>query len=159
MFSRAIGYTAIDTSKNTFKAACLNHLGIKILEFEVRGESIERRFVLEELNQQGDLVREIAEDIRKIYFDRIPISGAEVYKRKYEIIFKQPFKRGTMEYVFAGDGNLLIEKRYYENKHAVWRVFYYEYIKKDGKLYPGGIILKHYPYDYQLVIKLKEIGS
>ena len=153
----AIGYTDVDTSKNTFKAVCINQVGVKLLELSVTGDGIEYGHALQEFTEKGDIVQAMANDIRNIYFDRVPSSDAGAYKKKYKIIFKQPFSKGEMEYVFAGTDNLLVEKRYFENKVCVWRVLYYEYTEKDGKIYPKGIVFKHHLYGYSLIIKLKEI--
>ena len=154
-----IGYTDIDTSENTFKAVCLNPVGIKLLELEVRGEDLLHGYALEELKEHGDVIQAMAGDIRRIYFNRIPRPEAETCRKKYKIIFRQPFKTGSLEYVFAGAGNTLIEKNYFEGGDSVWSVFYYEYVQKEEKLYPGGIVFKHHQYDYKLVIRLKEICS
>ncbi|MFA4830297.1 MAG: hypothetical protein WC594_13885, partial [Thermodesulfovibrionales bacterium] len=63
------------------------------------------------------------------------------------------------EYVFAGaDGNM-VEKNYYEDNTLIWRVSFYEYRQKDGKIYPGGIILNNYKYGYSLTVRLKEIQA
>lgn len=154
-----IGYTDVNIAENSFKAVCLNHMGVKLLELEVTGDNIERRYVFEELREQEDVLRPMSKDIRRIYFDRVPSPKAEYFKRRNKIIFKQPFKDGSIEYVFAGTENRLIEKRYFEDNDLIWSVFYYEYKQKDGKLFPGGIILKHHQYDYKLVIRLKEIRT
>lgn len=160
-YSRAaiasIGYTFIDTREDIIKAACLNQVGIKLLELEVDHGKITHRFSLDEFSDQGDVVQAVADDIRRIYFDRIPDIKSEVTKRKYEIIFSQPFGSGTLEYVFSGENIYLIEKRYLEGGNLDWAVFYYEYTKDKGSLYPRGIILKNYKYDYELLISLKEI--
>jgi len=65
----------------------------------------------------------------------------------------------VLEYVFAGVQQNLIEKRYYHDDQLLWTVSYYEYQRKEGKLYPGGIVLKHHQYHYQLIVRLKEIRS
>ena len=155
----AIGYTAVDTSKKVFTVAGLNPMGVKLFELSGDVNNVECRFAIEQFTLRGNFADAVADDIRRIYFDRIPGPEAEVYKKKYKIIFRQPTSEGIMEYVFGGIDNVLIEKRYYNGDRRVWSVSYYEYCREKGKLFPAGIILTHYEYRYQLVVRLKEIRS
>ncbi len=101
----------------------------------------------------------VGEDIRRIYFDLLPPPGdpvqpdAQVTKRRYEVVFRQ----GELEYVFAGTGGYLVQKSCYNGFRLLWRVSYYEYQEKDGKIYPRGIILDNRKYGYRLIADLKEI--
>ena len=155
----AIGYIAIDTHQKIFTVVCLNPVGVKLFELSGDADDVECRFALEEFTHHKDFAQAVADDIKRIYFDRIPDSEAEVCKQKYKIVFRQSAGSGTMEYVFAGPDEVLIEKRYYEGDRQLWSVFYYEYRLENGKLYPAGIILRHHQYRYQLVVRLKEIRS
>lgn len=153
----ALGYTDVDRDKKIFAVSCLNPVGIKLFELSGDSDSVKPGYVLKELLKKGDLPRVVGEDIRRIYFDTVPLPEAKVEKKKYKIIFSQPYGSGLMKYVFAGKQNLLTEKSYYEKKRCLWRVFYNEYCQEQGKFYPSGILLKNYRYRYNLVIRLKEI--
>ncbi|WDN87460.1 hypothetical protein BuS5_00428 [Desulfosarcina sp. BuS5] len=151
----AIGVTGIDTRKKEFTLACINPMGVKLFELAGDEQGVDCRFAMKEFTQKGDFAKMVANDIRSIYFDRIPDKNAEVVKKNKKIIFFQPVNGGTMEYLFGGTGNLLIEKRFIKKGRKIWSVFYFEYISKKGKLHPAGIILKNYIYRYKLVIRAK----
>lgn len=153
----AIGYTEIDSLDNMFKAACLNHAGVKLLELKVIGHEIKYGYALEELSVHGDIVQAMATDIQRIYFDRVPSPEAETYKERYQIVYREIYNEGILEYVFAGEGPFLVRKTYFEKEKSIWSVSYYKYMEKDGKIYPKEIVFKHHQYDYRLTIKLKEI--
>ena len=155
----AIGYTDIDALQKLFTIVCLNHAGIKLFELVGNDNSFECKFALEGASFPDNFARAVADDIRRIYFDSIPDPEAKIYKKKKKIVFRQPAGTGVMEYIFAGADNLLVEKRYYKGRRKIWSVFYYEYRRKDGKLYPAGIILRHHKYHYQLTVRLKEIRT
>ena len=72
---------------------------------------------------------------------------------------RQRAGEGVIEFVFAGSEGVLVEKRYIEGGGRIWSVSYYEYRRKNGKLYPDGIILDHHRYGYRLVVRLREIRS
>ena len=153
----AIGYTDIDALQKIFTVVCLNHAGIKLFELAGNNNSVECKFAFEGASFPSNFAKAVANDIRRIYFDCIPDHEAKIYKKKNKIVFRQPSETGVMEYIFAGVDNLLVEKRYYKGWRRIWSVFYYEYLRKNGKLYPAGIMLRHHKYNYQLTVRLKEM--
>jgi len=152
-----IGYSDVDTLEKTFAVAGLNQVGIKLFELTGNNDKTELKFAVEEFTKRGNFAEAVAGDIKKIYFDRLPGEGAVASMEKYEIVFARNENGATIEHIFAGAGNLLVEKRYTVDNIAVWSVNYYEYRIENGKLYPAGIILENHKYDYRLIIRLKEI--
>jgi hypothetical protein len=152
-----IGYIYVDTGEKTFRVACINPMGVKLFELSGGKDGIDSHFVLEQFSREGNFAATVGEDIRRVYFDLTPSAGARIKKKKYQVIFREPAGKGVMEYVFAGAGGYLVEKNYYEENALNWGVSYYEYLQKEGKLYPRGIILNNYKYGYSLTVKLKEV--
>jgi len=158
-FISFIGYSDIDTKEKTFTVAGLNQVGIKLFEItENKGET-ELRFAIEEFANKGNLAEAVAGDIRKTYFDRLPSDRAKIYKKKHAVVFVQDEPEGIIEFIFAGPGSLLVEKRCIVDNQVVWSVNYYEYRIENGKLHPAGIILDNIKYGYKLTMRLKEIRS
>ena len=156
----AIGYTKVDTSRETFIVIGLHPAaGVKLFEISGDAQNSDSRFALEAFASQGDIARAIGDDTRRMYFERLPAAEASVSKEHHRILFRQQAGEGEIEFVFAGHDGVLIEKSYYENGSKVWSVSYYEYRLDDGKLYPDGIILDHHEYGYRLVVRLREIRS
>jgi hypothetical protein len=156
----AIGYTQVDTSRETFTVIGLHPAaGVKLFEISGDPQNSRSSFALEAFASHGDIARAIGEDTRRMYFERLPESGASVSKERDRILFRQQAGNGEIEFVFAGRDGVLIEKRYYENGSKVWSVSYYEYRLDGGKLYPDGIILDHHEYGYRLLVRLREIRS
>jgi hypothetical protein len=156
----ALGYTEVDASKETFTVVGLHPAGgMKLFELSGDSERVLCTFALEEFNQRGNFAQAVGEDTRRMYLDRTPAVGAKISKQKDQILFRQRASGGEIEYVFAGSGGVLVEKRYYEGGKKIWSVAYYEYRREKGKLYPAGIILRHHEYGYQLIVRLKEILS
>jgi len=156
----AIGYIAADIKNKSFTVVGINPIGgCTLFELSMEKDRVDCRFAIEEFARHDDFAKVVADNIKKAYFDCIPAADADVVKKKHTIIFRHPEISGTMEYVFAGADKVLIEKNYYENNRKVWSVFYYEYQKMNEKLYPAGIIIKHYQYKYNLVVRLLEIRA
>lgn len=154
-----IGYVDINTREKAFTVVCINAMGVKLFEVSGGKDGTVSHFTLEELNKKGDFAAVIGEDIKRIYFDSVPSSEATISRKKFKIIFNQPYGPGIMEYVFAGTDGNMAEKKYYEDNILIWQVSFYEYRQKDGKIYPGGIILNNYKYGYSLTVRLKEIQA
>jgi hypothetical protein len=154
-----LGFAEINSTEKAFAVVCMNHMGVKLFEVYGNKDGINAPFVMDELKRGGNIAVAVGEDIKRIYFDLVPAADASIEKEKYRILFRQSSAPGIMEYSFGGIGYSLVEKTYYEENIPVWRVSYYEYQDKNGKLYPGGIVLENYRYSYRLIIRLKEIYS
>lgn len=154
-----IGFIDINRQDELFKVVCLNPLGVQLFELSGDRNTIVTHNALPALTQYGDLPTAVGTDIRRIYFDLIPSEKARIRKSTYKINFSQPYGSGVMEYEFAGEGQELVEKAYYENNGIIWRISYYEYREQNGKHYPQGIIMVNYQYGYQLTVRQKELYS
>jgi hypothetical protein len=154
----ALGYTALDTKNKIFTVAGLSPAGIKLFDLSGNDTGVETNFMVPEFSAKGDFSRAVSEAVRKIYFDRIPPSSAKIIKKKNQMLFQESIPDGMVEYIFAGADNLLTEKRYYRNNRPFSSVFYYEYLRDNSKLYPRGVVFKHYQYHYQLRLRLKQIS-
>ncbi|HNW39636.1 MAG TPA: hypothetical protein PL125_06570 [Candidatus Omnitrophota bacterium] len=153
----SLGITRVDTLNGNLNVAGFNHLGVKLFDLSLIDKKINCQYALPEFTRRGDFTTAAINDIKKIYFDRIPSPSAKVKKEKYRVIFKEQLEEGRLEYVFSGEGNFLAEKNYYLKNRKIWSIFYYNYIFNNGKVFPEGILLKHYQYGYQLIVRLKEI--
>ncbi len=151
-----IGVLDIDGTDGLYKVVCMNHLGVKLFEFEGNRNGLIRQFAIEPLARQGNVAAAVGNDIKRIYFDLTPSADARITIRKHKMIFRQRSGRGALEFEFAGTGDLT-RKTYREDERAVWRVSYYEYQRKNGKLYPMGIIFSNYRHGYRLIVRQKEI--
>jgi len=155
-----IGYATVTDENETFAALCLNPAGITIFEIKGSQDSTEEMFFSEQFKEYGDATGAVADDIRKIYFNRIPPVGARIKEKRREIVFTQPFFKGKIEYIFAGKDMLCLEeKRYKEKGRKVWTVWYEGYKEKDGKVHPWRILFKNHKYDYSLRVNTKEFDS
>lgn len=154
-----IGYIDINRQNSQFKVVCLNPLGVQLFELSGDREKIVTHNAMPMLLQHGDLPTAVGNDIRLIYFDLVPAETARIVMGSYSISFRQPYAAGFVEYEFAGKGQELVEKVYYENDEMVWKISYYEYQEQNGKHYPQGIIMVNYRYGYQLTVRQKELYS
>ncbi len=152
-----LGYLEINAADHFYKVACMNHLGVKLFEVSGNQDGVLSQYAIGPLADKGDIGRAVGNDILRVYFDLVPSAQARTAKKKDRIVFRQPFEEGALEFVFAGEPAVLITKTYFEDNRAVWRVSYYDYMWKDGKRFPRGIVLRNYRHDYRLIVRQKEI--
>ena len=62
------------------------------------------------------MAKSIAEDIRRIYFKRVPPANAYAHKEKGEILVVQNKGEDRIEWVFGGPGNPPISKTLFQRK-------------------------------------------
>jgi hypothetical protein len=152
-----IGYVDINVREQLYKVACLNYMGVKLFEFEGNKDGLISQYAIGPLASRGNIAEAVGTDIRRVYFDLIPSPEARITRKKHEVVFRQRSGWGALEFTYAGAEGILVKKTYIEDNRAVWRVSYYEYQRKNGKLYPLGIIFTNYRYGYRLVVRQKEI--
>lgn len=157
-FPPVLGYLDINTKDHVFNVVGMNPMGVKLFELSGDRNSVTTRYAIAAFARYGDIGAVVGNDIKRIYFDLVPSSEAQVRKKKYRIVFRQPSDQGTLEYIYAGQGNLA-EKNYYEDQSLVWRVSYYEYNDQNGKRWPRGIVFLNYRYGYRLTIRHKEFHT
>ena len=152
-----LGYTEVDATAGTFSVVAMTPLGMKLFELHGDKAGVESFFVVPELSRKVNPIDTIAEDIRNMYLDLLPDQATVYEEREDAVVFKNCVKDGRLAYVLGGDPPVLVEKRLCDKDGTIWCVTYHEYIERDGKLYPKGIILRHHRYGYRLIIRLKEI--
>jgi hypothetical protein len=152
-----LGPTRVDIPAQGFTVVGLNHVGVTLFELLMHNGRVEPKYIFPELAARGDFATAVSEDIKRIYFERVPPPESKMIPGKYAVIFRAPKDGGFLEYVFAGRDRFLVEKSYYVNGRKLWSVSYYEYASKEGKIFPAGIMVRHYRYDYRLTVRLKEI--
>jgi hypothetical protein len=152
----AISSLRINRGEREFAVAGMNPMGVKLFEFSGKREQVTTLYVLPAFSRYGDLGSAMGSDIRRIYFDLAPASGATLWRKRCKLVYRQSSGPGFLEYVFGGEDGDLIEKNYYENNMIVWRVSYYEYRDTEGFRWPQGVVFINYDYGYRLTVRHKE---
>lgn len=151
-----LGFLEINHRERSFRVVCLNPMGVKLFDLSGDDHGTTTNYAMEPLASAGNIAVAVSADIRRIYFDTIPKKNATSHNCGNRVIFGGGTPSGYQEHVFAGASPDLVEKRFYDDQLISWRVGYYEYLEKDGRRYPRGIIITDYKNGYQLTIRQKE---
>lgn len=155
----AIGVTDVDMEAKTFTVVGLTPMGIKLFDLSGDLQTVNSRFVAPVFSKHKNFAQSIAEDIRRIYFHRVPVPSAEVSVGKYRAVYQQKTDAGRLTHLFSGEIPRLTAKRFHQNSRLQWQVQYFGYMEKNGATHPVGIYLKNSQYSYRLTVQLKEIRS
>ncbi len=164
----SLGYFKRNLAKNSFTLVALDPSGVRLFQIKDTDGKIKYSYSIDKLKKLSSFVGFITTDIKNIYFNDVPSDRAIITKEECKIIFTEPQFDGKIEYIFGGDNNYLLAKKFLKKRSWLWRVFlddyyriwsveYYGYKSKNGKLYPENIYYENNDLNYQLVIRLKEI--
>jgi outer membrane biogenesis lipoprotein LolB len=153
----SLGYLDIDRQSETFSAAAMNPLGLKLYEISGSRDGVTTHFMIEPLKRDGVFADAVAQDIMRLYFDLIPPESAEIGKKDSRITFRSRFGAGVLLHTFSEIEGNLVEKKYFEANRLNWRVLYSEYRHRDGTVYPGRIVLHNYRDGYRIDVKVKDM--
>jgi len=155
-----ISYTSVNEKEDSVEIIGFNPLGLKLLQVQASGAEVVYSFNIPQIAKRVDeqiMARSIAEDIRKIYFKRIPPASTNIHTKKGKILMVQEKGEDKTEWVFGGPGNRLYQKHYFRGKREAWSVRYFEYKVNGEHLYPCKIFFENYDNKYKLVLRLKEV--
>lgn len=155
----AIGVTDVDMEAKTFTVVGLNPMGIKLFDLSGDMRTVKSRFVAPAFSRHKQFAQRIAEDIRRIYFHRIPALPADASVGKYQAVYRLEKEGNRLTHIFSGEIPRLTAKRFHQNGFLQWQVQYFGYIEKKGLIHPVGIYLKNSRHNYRLAVQLKEIRS
>lgn len=156
----ALGHSQVNAEEKTLAVAGMTPLGAKVFEIKSAGDKVESSFSIPEMEKKVDrekMAQAMAEDVRRVYFTRIPAEEAEVFKSKGRIYYRQAAGPGKLEFIFGGPQAALIEKSYEEGGRKLWRVRYFEYRTEGSRIYPSKIFYENPVGKYSLALRLKEI--
>ncbi len=154
----SLGYLSINPDDQSYALSCMTPAGIKLFELKGSGDQVEALFVPPPMEKhRKQFAAAVGQDLRRIYFDCAPSSGAEVKQKKCRMVFKQKTADETVEYTFSGTRRLLTEKRFSKGWKTLSIVRYFDYKEFDGKLYPAGIVLYNESFHYRMVLRVKQV--
>jgi hypothetical protein len=152
----ALSYTSVDREDGSLKVQCLNHMGFELFLVQSRGEELTVRSNIPELAAHPGLIEGLGRVLRFAYLDLVPAPDAVARLRSDRVVFRQSGPDGTVEHVFGGVGNRLLEKRWLRHGRLAWKVSFYEYAEGLGAAVPGGVVIDDRARHYRLLIRTRK---
>lgn len=157
----ALGYTLVDSEQDSVGLSGVTPVGMKLFDVRKSRGKLEYSFSLPaEIDKKVDkqkVAYGMLEDVERIYLGRLPSNGALAHPARDRVYVTEQTNGSRLEYVFGGPYRALVEKRGMEDGKEIWRVRYFDYQEKNGRLYPNKIYYQNHKGHYSLTLRLKEI--
>ena len=149
----ALGELVVDRHADRFELVGLTLVGVTL--FKIRGDEHGSTvdFAVPQLMEHQNLLLAMGQDIRRMYFDLVPIETAQVKIKKTRVVFSQNTKDGKLVFEFGGEPAVLLDKHLEGVFGAKWRARYYLYASSAPVLYPYGIVMDNNQFHYRIIVK------
>ncbi|MGM0644178.1 MAG: DUF3261 domain-containing protein [Thermodesulfobacteriota bacterium] len=155
----AVGPVRLNEEENSFSMAAVSPMGMTLFQIEVKNGELANSSMIPAFKRFKQAADAVAEDIRRIYFNRDVDTQKAVLKNEPGAVILEIRKdgMGKYEYRFSSTPLVLISKTYYEKGRKVWSAHYYNYTGRGKRIFPLKTFLKHYRNKYALTVETKRI--
>jgi hypothetical protein len=146
------GLMNLDTTRGSVRLVAVNDLGVKFFDLELDRKTQRLHYLLPELERFPGFDGVVAKAVRRIFLAPRPDGDESLQRSDNRYLLSD----GTTSFEFGGAGPqlLAIERR---SDDESWRLDFYEFRGRDGRMNPGGVILKDRKADYRLTIWFDEV--
>jgi hypothetical protein len=148
-----LGELVVDRSADRFELVGLNHLAVTLFKLGGDHQHATIDFAVPELTEHRDLLLDMGQDIRRMYFDLVPGETAVLNIGKTTAQFSENTPEGRLVYEFGGEPAVLLDKHLDGVWGTIWRVTYYQYTSPLEGLYPRGVVMDNNQYHYRIIVK------
>ena len=149
----ALGELVIDRPADKFQLVGLDHFGVTLLQLSGDSHGTTIDYAVPELLEHKNVLLAIGEDIRRMFFDLVPLETANVEFKDNAAWYSEKTSEGTLVYELGGDPTVLVQKYLDGFWGPAWRVRYYQYVSSSGSLYPFGVVMDNNKYHYRAIVK------
>ena len=147
---------SLDTRAGEARLVGMNEMGVKLYDITVLPDGSRANFVMPELARYPGFAEAVALSVRRIFLAPAPRAAdqLEVARRSYQTSREEG--GATIRFTFGGAEAQLLEKSC-RGADQSWRVGYYRYQRRDGLLFPGGIVLDDDRAGYRLTLWIDSV--
>ncbi|GFO62357.1 DUF3261 domain-containing protein [Geomonas paludis] len=147
---------SLDTKAGEARLVAMNEMGVKLYDITVLRDGSRANFVMPDLARYPGFAEAVALSVRRIFL--APAAAADdrltVASRSYQTSREEG--SATLRFTFGGAEAQLLEKSC-RGADQSWRVRYYRYQRRDGILFPGGIVLDDDRAGYRLTLWIDSV--
>ena len=137
----------------------MNDMGVKLFDISVDATSSQPNFIIPDLASYPGFPEAVALSVRRIFLAPEP-SPEDTFERTSTtyLITGKTGDGGTIRFTFGGAEAQLLEKTW-RGVAESWRVRYYQYQRRQGQLFPGGILLEDERAGYRLTLWIESVDK
>ncbi|WP_224984081.1 DUF3261 domain-containing protein [Geomonas agri] len=147
---------SLDTKAGEARLVAMNEMGVKLYDITVLRDGSRANFVIPDLARYPGFAEAVALSVRRIFLAPAPGAGdqLEVAQRSYQTSREEG--GAMLRFTFGGTDAQLLETSC-RGADQSWRVRYYRYQRRDGLLFPGGIVLDEDRAGYRLTLWIDSV--
>jgi hypothetical protein len=146
----------LDPTAGEARLVGMNEMGVKLYDITVLPDKSRVNFVIPDLARYPGFADAVAVSVRRIFLDPEPkpVDRLRVTPKSY--LLTRDEGGSTVKFTLGGADAQLLEKSFRGNGDS-WRVRYYRYERRDGRLFPGGIVLDDDRAGYRLTLWIESV--
>lgn len=154
------GIMKLDLGAKHARLVGMNDMGVKLYDISVDTASSEAHFIIPELAGYPGFAEAVAVSVRRIFLSPQPAQddSLELTPTSYLLTRKNGTNGGTIRFTLGGADAQLLEKSFC-GPAGDWNVRYYLYQHRQGRLFPGGIVLDDRRAGYRLTLWIESVEN
>ena len=151
------GVMKLDRTAKVARLVGMNDMGVKLYDISVDAASSQAHFIIPDLARYPGFAEAVAVSVRRIFLTPEPAAGDTLERTSTSyLLTRENGAEGTVRFTFGGADAQLLEKSC-RGPAESWRVRYYQYQRRQGHLFPGGIVLDDDRAGYRLTLWIESV--
>lgn len=146
----------LDPAAGEARLVGMNEMGVKLYDITVLPKESRANFVMPDLSRYPGFADAVATSVRRIFLEPEPKPGDRLQVKKRSYLLTRDEGDATVEFTLGGAEAQLLEKTFRGHGDS-WLVRYYQYERRDGRLFPGGIVLDDDRAGYRLTLWIESV--
>lgn len=146
----------LDPAAGEARLVGMTEMGVKLYDISILPDKSRANFVMPELARYPGFADVVAVSARRIFLDPEPKPADRLRVTPTSYLLTRDEGGATVEFTLGGADAQLLQKSFRGNGDS-WRVRYYQYERRDGRLFPGGIVLDDDRAGYRLTLWIESV--
>ncbi len=154
------GIMKLDLAAKYARLIGMNDMGVKLYDISVDTTSSQAHFIIPDLAGYPGFAEAVAVSVRRIFLSPQPAQddSLDLTPTSYLLTRETGVDGGTTRFTFGGSDAQLLEKSF-SGPAGDWKVRYYLYQHRQGRLFPGGIVLDDRRAGYRLTLWIESVDN
>ena len=151
------GIMKLDLASRSARLVGMNDMGVKLYDISVDPELSQAHFIIADLARYPGFAEAVATSVRRIFLAPEPAAGDLLEQAPKSYLLTRASASGSrLSFTMGGADAQLLEKTCRGDRES-WRVRYYQYQRRQGRLFPGGIVLDDDQAGYRLTLWIESV--
>lgn len=153
------GVMKLDLAGKSARLVGMNDMGVKLYDISITETSSQANFIIPYLDIYPGFSEAVAVSVRRIFLSPEPATDDSVERTSSTYLLTRERGDGTSIRFILGGTDLQLLEKYCRGPAESWRVRYYQYQRRQGQLFPSGILLEDKRAGYSLTLWTESVDK